>query len=675
MGQSSSTQRDQRSSHPPHLSVPPAESGGSSRHDEIMEDRVAAWTRLLHTQAVRRRDEARSSQATNTGQDASHSTPPSSELPPARNLRSMREHGINREPVHREHRPTTFARIAARRQSTMSRLGSRILPNSVIRGLLSSEEETPAEGHAHRHGVISRSFSRSDNNHGSGRLSPFSRSSSGITRRRSAQRPVFLPRSESALPSSASNAPRTDAAIEQAYESVGGRHRSARLHRVRNSLSSPISSLFGAPPSTSNDTASAAYQPLRSTADGHDGIDPQSETAPDVQRVRSAPGVPQTDLSPMSRILQLAAAAIAAQLSGTDGPPIPNAQAVGEPGLGGTLENFIRTVQRAAAARNAANHGTAPDAGNTPNSPVNFLRVFRFPNSDLNESGTEGADPSNPGAPADGMDLDGPGEGTNGRTFSLVVVGVRSVPPGSGDDQQTDDGQGLDGLLRVPFLTANIGQTREDGARPEGPPGIQPRQAAAGRDAASESRFNIPSRRASDFGTRVASSLPTVLSESPPGPHPPPSTPAEQGLSGASTPNRRPSSASALPIHPLPQLHEDQLLQPTVETLEDSTTWRTTRQRRRSDTEYARHRNLGSGAARRNGVVEPDGGTPTGRNWLIYIVGTNLSEDHPALATPSLFTDVSMPDVQTLKLTLLEPDLRRHDSALVSPRTGEATCC
>jgi hypothetical protein len=26
---------------------------------------------------------------------------------------------------------------------------------------------------------------------------------------------------------------------------------------------------------------------------------------------------------------------------------------------------------------------------------------------------------------------------------------------------------------------------------------------------------------------------------------------------------------------------------------------------------------------------------------LIYVVGTNLSEDHPAFATPSLFTDVS----------------------------------
>ena len=71
-------------------------------------------------------------------------------------------------------------------------------------------------------------------------------------------------------------------------------------------------------------------------------------------------------------------------------------------------------------------------------------------------------------------------------------------------------------------------------------------------------------------------------------------------------------------------------------------------QRRRSDSEFARHRDLGAGAARRNGVVEPDDintdTTPTqgSRSWLIYVVGTNLSEDHPAFATPSLFTDVSV---------------------------------
>ena len=82
-------------------------------------------------------------------------------------------------------------------------------------------------------------------------------------------------------------------------------------------------------------------------------------------------------------------------------------------------------------------------------------------------------------------------------------------------------------------------------------------------------------------------------------------------------------------------------MQPAVEPAEDRFPPSTARQRRRSDSEYARHRDLGSGSVRRNGIVEPDNATPpVGRSWLIYVVGTNVSENHPAIATPSLFTDV-----------------------------------
>ena len=43
------------------------------------------------------------------------------------------------------------------RHSTMSRLGSRLLPESVARGLMNSGEETPEEGQALRQGLSSRS--------------------------------------------------------------------------------------------------------------------------------------------------------------------------------------------------------------------------------------------------------------------------------------------------------------------------------------------------------------------------------------------------------------------------------------------------------------------------------------------------------------------------------------
>ena len=155
-----------------------------------------------------------------------------------------------------------------------------------------------------------------------------------------------------------------------------------------------------------------------------------------------------------------------------------------------------------------------------------------------------------------------------------------------------------------------------------------------------------------DVAPNRLSTVPSSLSESPPGPHPPPSTPAEPGLSaypsGATTPSRRPSSASAVPHSPFPNQDTTAQHLRDVEVLATvDQNMRAARQRRRSDSEFARYRDLGAGAARRNGVVGPDdvetGNQPSqgNRSWLIYVVGTNLSEDHPAFATPSLFTDVS----------------------------------
>ena len=42
-----------------------------------------------------------------------------------------------------------------------------------------------------------------------------------------------------------------------------------------------------------------------------------------------------------------------------------------------------------------------------------------------------------------------------------------------------------------------------------------------------------------------------------------------------------------------------------------------------------------------------------GRSWLIYVVGTNVSADHPAFTMPSLFTDnPSYEDMQMLSALL-----------------------
>lgn len=406
---------------------------------------------------------------------------------------------------------------------------------------------------------------------------------------------------------------------------------------------------------------------------------PGSRQFPGILRARPSRVLRREEQTPLSRVLQLAAAAIAAQLSGASGPALPNIQSLGNDGLDGSLENFIQSLQHATSAQTAPNDAADAAPDNGPQPPVNFLRVFRFSNSDNSRpaasSGRSNAGPDSAGSDAADMDVDSqPGE-TEGRTVTLVVVGVRSVPSGSGPfgDQQSNAGPGLDALLRLPFLAGAPSRGPDNGLglpRAENRPRVTtnrnsiaaPSTFSTNNGTLAQSGLRDSSRRFSDVATRVPflSSLPSTLSESPPGPHPPPSTPAEPGLSavssGASTPSRRLSSASAMPSNFLPQVDEHPSMQPFVEPAEVRVPSQSIHQRRRSNSEHARHRELGSGAVRRNGVVEPDSPVPTtARSWLIYVVGTNLSENHPAFATPSLFTDNPTYEDMILLSSLLGP--------------------
>ncbi|KAJ5143771.1 uncharacterized protein N7515_002558 [Penicillium bovifimosum] len=630
-------------------------------------------------------------------------------------MRSIEEeNGPEYEMPSREYRTAAFARMAARRQSTMSRLGSRLLPNSVIRGLLSSQEETPAEGHAHRYGFGPTPVPRAETAHTTGRFSPFnSLSSRGITRRRSVRPPyVVAPRAESAGIPDTPAIPTYIDSSQLPEPTRASWRRSVRLQRMRHSISSPISHMFGQPHSDLGPFESAEH-PLSDPVFGDTAMDTRSDYGeppheldsvepaiqaegpvtgpapgppspalmrrlPGIIRARSSRVLRREEQTPLSRVLQLAAAAIAAQLSGTAGPALPNIQALGNDGLDGSLENFIQSLQHATSAQaqpTATGEGPSNTANDAPSHPVNFLRVFRFANTDspVGSGSSEQTDNGvgNSGAQTDGLDIDEPAEG-EGRTVTLVVVGVRSVPSGTagiggtGEQQQpASAGPGLDALLGLPFLPPNsvprppggIGEStqREDrhsrltfsrrpGVGPEFPRPSIPN----------------PSRRLSDTGPHSAFPHPSGFSESPPGPHPPPSTPAEQGItalsSGTSTPSRRPSSASAIAPDVLPHLRQGPAMQPMAESAEEQLPFNTARQRRRSDSEYARHRALGSGAVRRNGMVEPDQPPPSGgRSWLIYVVGTNLSENHPALTTPSLFTDNPTYEDMILLSSLLGP--------------------
>lgn len=723
MGQTSSTARDPPEIiYPDYLALSPTQGGPGARNED-MNDRQhaeqngeAGFSAGVDMPQINGQDmgSGQTNEPTGTWQH--------SPLSPGSNFQQMRsieeESNESQDADERAYRSAAFARMAARRQSTMSRLGSRFLPNSVIRGLLNSQEETPAEGHAHRHGLVSRTSPRSESGHSTGRFSPFSAlGSRGVARRRSMRGPYFIPSREDSSNASDLSANSPFAASNSERRVPGPNRatwrRSTRLHRMRHSISTPISHMFGQPHSDI-DSPHEFFphlppihhldEPLPHEMDTRldwrespgepspeiSGVEPSShgtglqssdQTSPGLMGMRRLPGLlrarsqralrPQ-EQTPLSRVLQIAAAAIAAQLSGTNGPAMPNIQALGNDGLEGSLENFIQSLNHATTGQpqpsSPPEEGPSNAGNERPSPPVNFLRVFRFANSEpptgSNPTGQNSDIPENRTTQPDGMSVDEPTEGGEGRMVTLVVVGVRSVPAGNGASNESGPpgpgGAGLDALLGLPFLPPGIprpqdrpadpglsadGPQRMQAPRPGDLAGIQPPRAP---DFIRQTGLN-PSRRMSDAGPRPSypSYPPTSLSESPPGPHPPPSTPAEQGLSavssGTSTPNRRPSSASALSPSLLPDLHEGQSMQPPPGPSNDAAPLNAARQRRRSDSEFARHRALGSGSVRRNGVVEPDQAPPTGgRSWLIYVVGTNLSENHPALTTPSLFTDVSL---------------------------------
>lgn len=704
MGQSSSTQREQRHQFPTEHTIPHQRSSTRNRHEDMnnghnteqvgdidpltSQEAGSSDVPMIHPGEMSLPSESWQSPIATSGDIPSHS----------RQMGSIQEEtGSQYEASQQDYQSAILARVA-RRQSAMSRLGSRILPNSVIRGLLNSEEETPAEGHAHRHGIVSRTIPRSEVNQSSPRFSPFaSLSSRGGNRRRSFRGPYFNPRSDAGMNSHSGYPGMSSGVSTESPAEAGGWRRSVRLRRVGHSISTPIAQMFGQPSPGPSQEQGPENAPIFHNPDpvdfvpqpgpidtrmdfdspheldsGEPALGDQQPTSPllssqthpstrhfpSLLRARPSRASRREEQTPLSRVLQLAATAIAAQLSGGPSPALPNIQSLGNnnDGQDGSLESFIQSLQRATSGPQPPADTPDTREEEPPPTPVNFMRVFRFANSDSprspdasNRTRAESGDaPNNEG----NMDTDHHADGPEGRTVTLVVVGVRSVPSGnspSPGDQQPPALPGLDALLRLPFLAPGAFPPRRPAAtttssRPT-PPGV-----SSNDDIPPPLGSSNTLRRLSDAGSRgPPSSLPSIVSDSPPGPHPPPSTPAEPGLSavssGASTPSRRLSTTSAMSPNVLPQLNENRSMQPAVETSDEAFPPSTSHQRRRSDSEFARHREqLGSGAARRNGVVEPDNhNAPTGRSWLIYVVGTNLSENHPAFAAPSLFTDVSNP--------------------------------
>ncbi|KAI4103597.1 MAG: hypothetical protein L6R37_003743 [Teloschistes peruensis] len=435
---------------------------------------------------------------------------------------------------------------------------------------------------------------------------------------------------------------------------------------------------------TSASTAQASEQ-MRNRAERGSNSAREARRMPNMLRGRSSRLIRRQDEGPLPRILHLAAVAIAAQLSGNPEQAITNLQAVGADGFDDSLNNLFRTLHEASDTMNTPQTANEPsDAATSFGSlpPLNFLRVFRFVNTNQDVASQDGARrsgghntvPSSIDEASSPPDEDMSND-ADGRTVTLVVVGVRSVPSDHiGHEEGATTGPTLEALLNMPHPPAapsNIfrgnGLRRSEG-RSRLP---RPRRASIGgtNSLGTNHGRQRPNRfGSSPHGSGISTPATAVsgVSDLPAGSHPPPSTPADYALSpyasGTTTPSRRPSSASALQQSPTnPQ-------DPTSTSTDDPHSpaaeqhgTHPVHQRRRSESEFARHRNLGAGAARRNGVVAPDGvesneNVPSGsRSWLIYVVGTNISENHPALTTPSLFTDNPTYEDMLLLSSLLGP--------------------
>jgi len=613
----------------------------------------------------------------------------------------------------------TAVEPSSRRQSRMSRLGSRLLPDTVARGLLSSGEETTAEGQALRHGSLAHTRSadwsretRAPESNWFSLVGSLRRRAEPRTepRRRPIRGPFPMGHNEHQLLPEMNlrraSMDMNEGSLRNETRNAPNWQRRNRLSRVRDALSLRLPNLLyrsHGRARSDRDTLSPPTRPLRlasandsdhllppltnidhrldldETPHELDAVEPETTNAlssaavtagmstirrfPQGLRSRSTRLIRRGEHPPLSQVLQLAAAAIAAQLSGhalsTAGD---RSRMVGGDAFDGSIQNFVQTLQDAASAQAGANVDLNATDGELP--PVNFMRVFQFPNDE------NGSPITSQGQARDvnSVDMDTMGGVDGERSVTLVLVGVRSMPHtvennGSG---ATTLGPSLDTLLSLPFLPpANMLRNGSSGAlfrRSDARTRTHSRRHSMTNysfPAQFESQRHQRARTSAGRGssehasiTPAVTSTATPISDSPPGPHPPPSTPADI-RSGYATPVQRPSSASALPVQSMPDLDENQERQPRSNT---ESSFNTARQRRRSDSEFARRPELSSGAARRNGVVEPDHPPAgVGRSWLIYVVGTNVSPDHPAFTMPSLFTDnPSYEDMQMLS-TLLGP--------------------
>ncbi|PSN69269.1 hypothetical protein BS50DRAFT_337983 [Corynespora cassiicola Philippines] len=364
----------------------------------------------------------------------------------------------------------------------------------------------------------------------------------------------------------------------------------------------------------------------------------------------------------LSRLLSVAAAATAASLMGNDHRAVSEARSVAGDGEDGTFDSFLQALQNgriASALRQSGNEGeegTDTPGGNP--APLNFFRMFRFGSSAGDRRGEARAGSRNGTASSENQDGEEDGDG---RMVPIIIVGIRSINPGSGAGQDDNIPPFLDALSSFPTPLASPGDNALDGMLRQPQNGTR---FSHRRRASMGGLNNFPANYDSQRHYR-APERPrpwSTVTDSPSGPLPPPSTPASSGLSAVSSGTTTPTLSASPPSPTIPSAAPSRRgsfvrrttgsgLEPTAE--ETQTHHRTPRQRRLSESDFTR---FGSGASRRNGVVEPDHNPGEGsRSWIIYVLGGSYPENHPILTTPSLFTDSPTYEDMLLLSSLLGP--------------------
>jgi hypothetical protein len=361
----------------------------------------------------------------------------------------------------------------------------------------------------------------------------------------------------------------------------------------------------------------------------------------------------------LSRLLSVAAAATAASLMGDDHRAVSEARNVAGDGEDGTFDSFLQALQngRIASALRQSGTNTGNEEGtDVPGGdaqPLNFFRMFRFGSSHGNEQ------PDADAADRDARtDNNGEEEG-DGRMVPIIIVGIRSINPGSGTERDDNIPPFLDALSSFPTPTTSPGEEPMEGWTRQPPNTTR----FSHRRRASMGGMNNFSSSYDNQRYRSARPRPwSTMSDSPAGPLPPPSTPASSGLSAVSSGTATPTFTATPPSPAIPSSASSRrgsfVRRPTASSLESTTEEptvhrRTPRQRRLSESDFTR---FGSGSSRRNGVVEPDNNPGEGsRSWIIYVLGGSYPENHPILTTRSLFTDSPTYEDMLLLSTLLGP--------------------